>query len=205
MTRMLIGILLAGALDACGGNGGGGDILTGGNDSRTRTIASCDSILSATVASTPCPGCTIDGAPNVADDNGYSYATVDVPQAAPEAGAMLRATAPDGVVFPAGEWAGVFLTRPNAGGTIDANGGDTVQLRTYLDGVLQETDVDAVNKRNEYLPRGDSSDLPQMFVSFHTSREFDAVEAVIGSGDATIGGPTLWKVHELCSDGWVED
>jgi hypothetical protein len=203
MTGRIIGVLLAGTLTACGGDGGGGDMATGGNDTGTRIIASCNSILGATVASTPCPGCTIDGASNVADDDGYSYAAVDVPQAAPEAGAMLRATAPDGVVFPAGEWAGVFLTRPSGGGTIDSNTGDSVQLRTYLDGVLQET---AVNKRSQYLPRGDdSSDLPQMFVSFHTSREFDAVEAVIGSGDATIGGPTLWKVHELCSDGWVED
>jgi len=203
MTGRLIWILLAGGtLTACGGDGGGG-ILTGGNDSGTRTIASCDSILGATVASTPCPGCTIDGASKVADDDGYSYAAVDVPQAAPEAGAMLRATAPDGVVFPAGEWAGVFLTSPSGGGVVDTNGSNSVQLRTYLDGVLQETD--AVNNRIQYLPRGDSSDLPHMFVSFHTSREFDAVEAVIGNGDATVGGPTLWKVHELCSNGWVED
>ena len=147
-------------------------------------------------------GCTVEAAPNVADDNGYTYATADVPQAAPEAGAMLRATAPDGVTFPAGSDAGVFLTRPGPGGAINYNGGDPVEVRTYLDGVLQETS--AVGHSTRSLPRGDDTDLPQAFVSFHTSREFDAVEAVIGSGDATVAGETVWKVHEICSHGWVE-
>ena len=195
--RTLLAVLLGPGLVACGGGGIGG--ADGGGT--TRVIATCDAILGATVDAVPCAGCTVDGAPNVADDDGYTYATVDVPQAAPEAGAMLRATAPEGVTFPAGSDAGVFLTDPSGGAVANVSNGNSVELRTYLDGVLQETD--AINNRTQNLP-GNDPDLPRMFVSFHTSREFDAVEAVIGNGDATVSGATAWKVHEICSHGWVE-
>jgi hypothetical protein len=198
MRTPLVVVLLG--LAACGG-GGGGD-ADGGGDTRTRVVATCDAIVDGAVASTPCPGCTIDGAPNVADDDGYTYATVDVPQAAPQAGALLRATAPEGVVFPAESDAGVFLTAPGGGATANLSNGNEVELRTYLDGVLQETD--AINNSTQNLPGGDP-DLPGSFVSFHTSRDFDAVEVVIGNGDATVGGETVWKVHEICSHGWVDD
>lgn len=188
------------ALTACGGDGGGGvgsDVEGAGG----RVIATCDSILGGTVQATPCAGCTIDGATNVADDDGYTYATVDVPQSGPSAGATLRVTAPEGVTFPADQDTGVFLTEPQ-GGQVQVNAGRDIELRTYLDGVPQETD--AVNNRRRSVPSSDP-DVPATFVSFHTLREFDAVEVVISNSGAALSEPHTWKVHELCSHGWVYD
>ena len=198
--RIPTAVLLGLTLTACGGGGGG--IGGGGGGTSSRIIATCDSILGGAVADTPCPGCTIENAAGVADDDGYSFAIVDVPQSAPSAGAVLRVTAPEGEVFAAGSDAGVFFSYPPGGATGQVNVGRDLELRTYLDGVLQETDSASPNLQS--VPSSEPG-APDFYRSMHTTREFDAVEVVVSNSGAALDEPTDWRLHEICSHGWVED
>jgi hypothetical protein len=192
--------ILAGtlALAACSGGGGGGDSLDGGG----KVIATCDAILGGAVDDTACPGCTIESAQLVADDDGYSFAIVDVPQSAPGAGATLRVTAPEGTVFPAGSDAGVFLSPPVGGSSVSVEVSNATDLRTYLEGVPQ--DVNPASNSIRWLPSSDEG-VPRMYISTHTTRPFDAVEVVINNSGAAVDEPTDWHLHEICSHGWVAD
>lgn len=165
-------------------------------------VATCDSIADATVEADPavaCLSCSITDKENVADDDAYTYASLEVNVSSPE-GSTIRATAPEGSVFSAGNDAGVFYSPPAFTSNTQASLYSGVEVRTYLGGVIQESDIIGGNWSPVYT--SDAS-APQQFRWIHTTKDFDAVEFRafdLGS----IGTDHTWRVHEICSNGWVD-
>jgi hypothetical protein len=99
----------------------------------------------------------------------------------PPSGVAVRATAQDGVVFPSGQYPGVFLHGP--GGTW------SMQVRTFLDGQLQEETSLSSESSNEEHSTG---------TGLKASKPFDAVEVFVANDED--GDPATIEVSELCSD-----
>ena len=172
LTALSCGLLLA----SCGGGAGGG--LGGGG-------VSCDSITggAATVTST---GPAVD-AGDAADGNLYSYGALELTTL--EQSGSIRATAQDGVVFPAGSRAGVFTSYLNQGTS------NATTLRTYLNGVPVETASPlAVSFEPAYGSTG-----AEFYLSFETSQPFNGVE--FAETDNGANGTAEYRIYEICSDG----
>lgn len=139
-----------------------------------------------------CTDCSVNDAPRAADDDLDSAASVtagDHPgdctvlnvNCDPPHGVTLRATAQSGVVFPAGNYPAVYTRGPA--------GTWSLQLRTFLNGALQEEDSLSSSSAS-----GDHSSAS----AFQTSKPFDAVEVFLANTDNS--GPEMIEVRELCSD-----
>jgi hypothetical protein len=170
-------LLLAGALGACGGGGGG----AGGGGS-----VACDSITGggSTVSSTG-PAVNPDKA---ADGDLHSYGALVF---SPSGTGTIRATAQDGIVFPAGSRVGAFVTYLNQSGS------NATTLRTYLDGILVESE----NPGSGFFDPTYGDTPAGFYTGFVTSAPFDAVEF----SEVTSGGTQTseYRVYEICSDGHV--
>jgi hypothetical protein len=183
--------------------GCGGDSAPPAADLRAeeRIIATCDPVLGEVSTAVPptCINCSITDAPNVADDDGYSNAAMLVTVSAD--GASIRATAPAGVVYPAGSDAGAFLTLPKQTSSSSAEVHSTEVVSTYLGGVLQETTT--VSGMNMQPLHSNDSGHPDVFIGIRTQKDFDAVEFAVTN--SSYGHDNTWRVHELCSHGWVDN
>ena len=136
-----------------------------------------------------CATCQLLDAANAIDGDPDTYATITLPAGA-SGSVALRATAQDGVVYPAGNDAGVILSFSASGDTFVNNGNE---LRTYLDGAPAGTKSGA----EVTGCCGGGSSRPQR-VSFTAPAMFDAVEA-----GYTVGTNTTAKelrIHEFCGD-----
>jgi hypothetical protein len=169
----LAALLLAAALSGCGGGGGGGsvacDTITGGASSVSSTGPASN------------PGRAADG------DLGSYGALVF----SPSGSGTIRATAQDGVVFPAGSRVGAFVS------FLSQSGSNATSMRTYLDGILIETGDPATGFFDPTY--GDTA--AGFYVGFEASAPFDAVEFA----EVTSGGTQTseYRVYEICSDGHV--
>lgn len=142
--------------------------------------------------SSSCTGCTLDHEAAAADDNLYSSA--DAHAVAASVSITQRATAQDGVVYPAGSSPGVFYTGNTTGCSNCA-----VTVSTYLDGVLQESNSGVNNTSVD--GRGSPA---QLYTSIETLMPFDAVEISASGSVSGIGGDdVVLATYEICSNGGV--
>lgn len=106
----------------------------------------------------------------------------------------IRATAQSGLVFPAGNTAGVFGSLSRSGVYSEAVNGDVAIVRTYLSGEVQE----------EVQLEGDGAAVDVNGVTGHevtlfklpTTKPFDAVEFAFGNPAET----QTVEIFEFCSD-----
>lgn len=181
-------------LSACGISVDG----TGADSATKRGKISCESIFgggSKVVAAIDqgCAICTTSDVAFAADGDLSSFANVSVSVSVPNQGVTIRATAQPGLVFPAGNRAGVFFNGP-AGPVQTETGGNGLSVRTYLGGQLQESPSD----QNLYGTLGGN---PYSFQSFQATLPFDAVEVFITSLSMT---NTPFELNEICSNGSPE-
>jgi hypothetical protein len=163
---------LAATLCGCPGDGDGSarcDSITGGGSAVSSTGPASDAAAAA------------DGSLN-------SYGALML-TAASQSG-TLRATAQDGVVFPAGSRAGVFASYLN-------QGSNATLIRTYLDGVLVETSVPG----STIFEPTEGGTPAHVYSGLVTSAPFDAVE--FAETDNGSNGTAEYRVYEICSDGHV--
>jgi hypothetical protein len=171
---VLLVLPILGGLSGCGGDGGG----AGGS-------AACDSITGGTSSVTSTGPASNPAA--AADGDLYSYGTLLL--TATSQSGTIRATAQDGVVFPAGSRAGAFVTYLNQGSS------NATLFRTYLDGVLVETE----SPGSGIFDPTDSGTGATFYSGFVTSAPFDAVE--FSEIDNGANGTAEYRVYEICSDG----
>lgn len=186
------------ALVGCGGGNGsssssssgtGGDNLGGNSNGNT----SCASITGGgtkvtTNTDAGCANCSISNASSAADGDLNTYATLSVNNAAPMQGASVRATAQAGIVYPSGQTAGAFVSVPAGSGQ-----SYTVTVKTYLSGVLQESNSGDNSGGVDGVQGGHKSS----FDGVKTTKQFDAVEVLINNNQA--GGTPSFGVYEICS------
>ena len=200
----LRGLLIAAAIGiglvACkgGANTAAPTAGNGGDGSNTNSpppgaVSGCTTITGGTTSVTTnvdagCTGCSIANAQSAADGNLSTSATLTVNGAAPGQGASIRVTAQNGIVFPAGQNAGAFISNPS--GTAQDW---TIIVRTYLNGVLQES-VSNTSGACGACGNGGSA-----FEGLTTSKQFDAVEVFVNNNQAPGNAPDF-GVYEFCSD-----
>lgn len=183
LSRAVV-FLATSALSACGGGGGDGgnkDIAQG-----CSPIAGGGTSTSTSV-SPACSGCNVSDAAQAIDGNSATFATLNMP--ANSAGSVtLRATAQDGVVFPAGSLAGM-LHSISYGTSV----GLAISVVTYAAGVQQEQ----FNFNSGSGSSTQDSSNPGR-VSYTTTRQYDAVELNF----TRAGGPGVVeaRVHAFCSN-----
>lgn len=165
---------LAGMLAGCGGPGGGG----GGGGVACDSITGGASTVSSTGPATN-PG-------KAADGDLYSYGALVF---TPSGSGTIRATAQDGVVFPAGSRVGAFVS------FVNQSGSNATTVSTYLDGVP----VESKNPGNGIFEPAFGGTGADLYTGFVASAPFDAVEF----SEVTSGGTQTseYRVYEICSDG----
>lgn len=177
-------------------------------------VAYCDSIVGNSKVTTSfspgCGDCNVRDATNVADDVARSFASLSINSAPLTQGGAIRVTAQSGTVFPAGSKTGAYLTIPeqSGGSQVQAGGSNSLAIKTYLSGTLQEETNATGSPRPELLAISSDPELPESYVYFTTTKAFDAVELFISNSQYTVGsggaqGTPAYKVYELCSDGGI--
>jgi hypothetical protein len=169
-------------------------IVLAGCDNDTDS-AECDSIRGGdSQVSTTGP---VTDAQAAVDGNLNSFAPMNLGQTVDEQpaadAASIRATAQEGIVYPAGSRAGVFVTMNNPGPS------DIALVRTYLDDQLVET-ASPGNTISEPAQRGTDA---QRYFGLTTSAPFDAVEFSASTTPEEGAAPPDYRVYEICSDGEV--
>ena len=164
--------------------GGDSPTVTGGS-------AACESFRQANARLTTridpgCTQCRIGNAAAAIDGDTDSAAQLVVNGAAPAQGVALRATAQSGLIFPAGQLAGVFYSAP--AGTVQNT---VITISTFSGGLVQET----TSSNNM---SGVSGGRSRNFTGIRTSKPFDAVEVFINNTQME-SDPTF-QVFEFCSD-----
>lgn len=183
-------------------------------DGSNPETAYCDSIVGgSTVTATlteGCLNCDIADAAKVADDVARSFASFTINDAPQTQGGSVRVTAQSGVVFPAGREAGAYITIPEQpdGAEVQLLSSNAIAIKTYLGGALQEETSALAEPRLKLQAVSGDPELPESYVSFTTSKIFDAVELFISNSQTAIGTGGIsqtpaYKVYELCSDGGV--
>jgi hypothetical protein len=182
-------ILLAAVVSACtGGGGGGGPSIDNSVGAVCASISGGSSRLTSS-----CNGCAFSDTSAAADGDLFTAASVTVSAVSTAVTATIRATAQNGIVYPAGNQAGIFFTDNS-----DVCGNCGVTINTYLGGQLQESDTGLSNSN----VNGQGS-RAEYFTSVNTTKPFDAVE-VVYSGATTPGNSgTFLEVFEICSNGDV--
>ena len=168
--------------DTVGGGGGGG-----GGNSACVSITGGGSQVTASADGVGCADCNVSNESAAVDDDLSTFATLTVNGASPGHGALIRATAQPGVVFPAGQKAGAYVSVPAGTGQTY-----TVTINTYLTGTLQETNS-SDNSQGGVLGGHGSS-----FDGIATTKQFDSVEVFVNNNQA--GGTPEFHVYEICSD-----
>lgn len=174
-------------LAACGGGGGGGGAPGGGGGNSLGI--QCDSLAGgATETTENCAGCDSSDVPRAADGSLSSHASLHM--ATGGAGSIaLRATAPAGVVYPAGTPAAVVYGADFEGSGV--NTATTTTLTTYLAGQVQETgNVGAIN-----VAGAPDQDVGRRAIG--TSLPFDAIELQYTQTGGTLD--VLIDVYEFCT------
>jgi hypothetical protein len=175
--------------------GGGGDGTDGGGTgfSQCESITGGNSRVTTSVAS-GCFGCSVTDAEKAADGDLFSAASIDVPNSFAGQGASVRATSQPGIVFPAGQQAGVYYQGPASSGFSSSD--LAVTISTYLGGELQETPT------SYELHGPDETGSENISLkSFSTSKAFDAVEVMISNTQAATGP---FSIYEICSNSSVQ-
>jgi hypothetical protein len=174
--------------------GGGGDGFDGGGTgfSQCESITGGNSRVTTSVAS-GCFGCSVSEPELAADGDLFSAATVDVPNSFAGQGVSVRATAQPGIIFPAGQQAGVYFVGPTSSGFSSPD--LAVTISTYLGGELQETPT------SYELHGPDETGGDYSLKSFATSKAFDAVEVMISNTQAATGP---FSIYEICSNSSVQ-
>jgi hypothetical protein len=135
-----------------------------------------------------CLGCKVDSASLALDGQVASFARLHFPDGA--AGAItLRATAANGLAFPAGSRAGV-LAGFSRGNLLDAP-----VLRTFLHGALQEERAQPDPPVTARAP-----DDEEQFYGLTTTQPFDAVEFSFQQAAPLTGLELVVRLHEFCRD-----
>lgn len=181
LTSACVGVLLT----ACGG----GDGEDNGGEISPTSKAHCESITGgASSLTATCDGCTISNQERAADGDLDTPAIATVELTAASATMIIRATAQDGVVFPAGSHPGVFFTGLRS--SCDTCG---TTIRTFLQGEEQESQPGFTNT--------DTTEAASEHVSFfEATMPFDAVE-IEDAGVVTPGvEDTIYRVYEICSE-----
>jgi hypothetical protein len=180
--RTLSLAVLVATLSACSGGGGdGGDDAFGG--------INCAGLTGATAtASNVCNGtCNAPATAAAADGDLNTYAILDA--TAQTSGTLrIRATAQDGVSYPAGTPAAVVYGIVRGGGT-SLNTAETIS--TYLDGVLQETGTanTGFGSTNEDVAGGRRAIV--------TNTAFDAIELSYAQSGGTADVEV--RIYEFCT------
>lgn len=173
-------VVAAMALSACGGSGDGPrgfcQSITGGGAQLTNS----------------CLGCTISNAADAADGSLGSSAVAVTAAGATTATATIRATAQNGIVYPAGSTAGVFYTPGRDEGCNNCG----ITVSTYMNGARQESQSGTNNSNVDGAPSA-------FFTGINTTLPFNAVEIVDTGAVSPTGGSLHLQVYEICSAGGV--
>lgn len=133
-----------------------------------------------------CPDCSFEDGAFAIDDSAASFARLEL--GAGGGAAAVRATAQAGVVYPAGQYAGVVAYFPKSS-TPNAN--VNIAVRTYLGGVLQEQ----VSSSTSVIGNVDGAGEDTRYGGL-TGSAFDAVEALV-----TVNGlPQTVRFYDFCAD-----
>lgn len=182
LPSLIPSALLVGLSACSGGGGGGGEDAFGG--------IHCAGLTGGTAtAGNVCSGGTCNALATAAAADGdlNTYAILDA--TAQTSGTLrIRATAQDGVSYPAGTPAAVVYGIVRAGGS-SLNTAETIS--TYLNGVLQETGAanTAFGSTNEDVVGGRRA--------IGTSKAFDAIELSYAQSGGTADVEV--QVYEFCT------
>lgn len=181
----MVSAALVAALSACEGGGGGG-----GSDDGSIGAINCAGLTGATAAgSVACTvgDCSVNFHGAAIDGDLATYATLTM---APTAGGRVsfRATAQDGVTYPAGTPAAVVygLTRTDGNSTSTAE-----TISTYLDGTLQQT---SNTGSNNGVTGGNVSPGRHAMSTF---LPFDAIEVTYAQSGGTANVEV--QIYEFCT------
>ena len=148
----------------------------------------CDSISGGNSSvSTEGP---VSNAGAAVDNDLESFASLNLSTASRTA--SIRATAQEGVAYPAGARAGAFVTMRNQGSS------NATTVRLFMEGTLVEQS-NITNSINDPTAEGTAA---ERYVGLTSSVTFDAVELVQTDNGSSVT-PT-YQVHEICSDGAVQ-
>lgn len=180
-TRVGIGLLALATVSACDNNPrsealGGGEPCVGSflDGSYSASANAC------TICGSADPERTIDGSRS---SYGSRYQTSGT--------YSLRAVAPSGVIFPAGNFAGALMRIP-----VGYSPGTTWTISTYLGGVPQESRGPAnASGGNPANPTGEDD-----YYGFIASSSFDSVEVSMAGGttDTVNISNTPVRIYEFC-------
>ncbi len=177
-------LVLLALLSACESGGGGG------KDNGTIGPINCAELTGATADSavTCAGGCGGDFAEAAVDRDLSTYAILQLSQNA--AGSLsIRATAADGVTYPAGTPAAIVYG-------IERTSGDSVNvietISTYLDGTLQETN--SVGGGSGGATSGDKEAARRLMA---TNLSFDAIEFTYAQSGGTAAVEV--QAYEFCT------
>lgn len=183
-TQCVTGVLtiaMTATLAACGGDGGVPPAafcspIGGGGATATRTSCSVN-----------CNQQDIEASVDARFD---TWATLGL---SVQSEGVLRGTAQEGAVFPAGGYAGVYLHKPPL-----ATGTFQVTLTTYLDGIVVDSDIayeeDGGGGRFcnfSCLPHGDN-----LFLGIPAEAPFDAIEIAYNQSGGTQSREV--RLYEFC-------
>ncbi|MCB0706267.1 MAG: hypothetical protein KDC34_13195 [Saprospiraceae bacterium] len=128
-----------------------------------------------------CIGCSLSGTGNLIDGDTTNFANISIPIGVLSSGSISVSSSS---VFPAGHEAG-FIVRDADGllGLLDATVLGQIRIRTYLGGVLQESNLASATIVTASLLEG-TTDLNR--ISFKTSGSFDEISITV-SGLALLG------------------
>jgi hypothetical protein len=212
--RLLLAAIIAFTLMGCDSDssvpGAPGAVLLKGDTTDPGFSAYVDSLCdeitgsgttTAFSAAQTCPECSADTPEKAVDGTDATYATLNLADGLQSSAVTFRATAPPGVVYPAGGNAGVVFSAPQREGNIE------VIVRTYLAGALQEEDCESSSQFD---------DDSRMVIGVSTTLPFDAIEArlerqnlQIANVDCNVSAlsasnptdtlrPVQIRVHEFC-------
>lgn len=138
--------------------------------------------------------CNQDNIAASVDANFASAATIGV---SVQGEGALRGTAQDGVVFPQGKYAGIYLHKPPL-----VNGGSfELTIHTYLDGAPVDSELafaeSGVTSGDLFCNFRCAEDGPNLFVGIPTSGAFDAIEIAYSQSAGTQYREIL--AYEFCT------
>ncbi|MDD9893389.1 MAG: hypothetical protein OXT49_07790 [Gammaproteobacteria bacterium] len=189
--KQLKGLLAVAGLSiliACGGGSGG--IAT--ETTSAELLSGCLSTLTGggttvTASDSGCPNCSVSDAANSIDTSNQTFSGLNFDVAGGQL--SLSAKAQEGVVFPAGNYAGVYVFFPK----IDGSGYSSisVNIKTYLEGNVQQTVYTDTTNIGNLLDSGSDA-----FFGDTTSAPFDQVEIEVNAS----GAESTIRVYDFCAD-----
>ena len=180
--RILIGLSLATALLA-------------GCEDEDRELRFCQAIGGGGAQASEV--CNVNcGQENIAaavDANFDTAATLNVSE---QSGGNLRGTAQDGVVFPEGKLAGIYLHKP----PLEGGGAFELTVNTYLDDVPQDSQLafgESAGTQGLFCNFACTEDGDNLFIGIPASAPFDAIEIVYTQSGGTQSRQI--QAYEFCT------